>query len=386
MQKRLIASYAKSKPADRLSFIRRLCGDNFHRFFYNKPHEHNRISEEQKLRFKERVTATADVAPEDRAGFIACLHKLIDTLVIVPFRDYCSALARCLVTLCAMTTRARHEGKSIKLLIPVNFVDERSRKKSNEWIPLLLCSMLLAATEPSSAVRAFMIEHYTDASAALGILDPERRSDLSFPDDILLFEDGNSLAELEGLVTSNDVIVFCDDASYSGTQIMQDIMRIRKGCKQIVPMIVVLPFITDRALRAVRDADAASLIYDSRIPMFGDVGTIRCSEIFEKYRESCQGLSGGYRATACFQHKVADFMSFYPHLLLGSLGEDQCTYVLDDGNKTLLSDCTDSDPIGMYEAQDEGSCLFAFYKVTMRDIDYSGYLSPPASGLGKRPR
>jgi hypothetical protein len=47
MQERLIASYAKSKPADRLSFIRRLCGDNFYRFFYNKPHEHNRISEEQ---------------------------------------------------------------------------------------------------------------------------------------------------------------------------------------------------------------------------------------------------------------------------------------------------------------------------------------------------
>jgi hypothetical protein len=38
----------------------------------------------------------------------------------------------------------------------------------------------------------------------------------------------------------------------------------------------------------------------------------------------------------------------------------------------------------MYEAQDEGSCLFAFYKVTMRDIDYSGYLVPPAPGLNKR--
>lgn len=91
-----------------------------------------------------------------------------------------------------------------------------------------------------------------------------------------------------------------------------------------------------------------------------------------------------YKATTGFQHKIADYLSFYPHLLLWSL--DEKTYLLpDEENRTLLADCVGKDPVGSYDKAMADSCLFAFYKNTMAGMDYTGYLKParisPSPGL-----
>ena len=94
--------------------------------------------------------------------------------------------------------QARQAGQAVrkvKLLVAVSNVgvpdelDTDQTKKSNEWIPLLLFTMLIAALEPNSKVREFMADSYPEA---LRVLD-ESRSELFFPHDVALYHE-NDLA------------------------------------------------------------------------------------------------------------------------------------------------------------------------------------------------
>jgi hypothetical protein len=100
-------------------------------------------------------------------------------------------------------------------------------------------------------------------------------------------------------------------------------------------MIVVLPFASAEAIRKLEAIERVSVVTKGRIEFFGDLDGTKCGEIMRMH-----GLRGAmlYKATAVFQHKISDYVSFYPHLLLGSL--DGKTYLLPDAkNKTLLTDC-----------------------------------------------
>jgi hypothetical protein len=176
---------------------------------------------------------------------------------------------------------------------------------------------------------------------------------------------------LDTLVHDGDLIVVCDDASYTGAQVTR-YARILRLLGIPVPMIVVLPFASAEAIRKLEAIERVSVVTKGRIEFFGDLDGTKCDEIMRMH-----GLRGAmlYKATTVFQHKIADYVSFYPHLLLGSL--DGKTYLLPDAkNKTMLTDCEGEDPVDRYDKAMSDSCLFAFYKNTMAGMDYTGYLNP----------
>jgi hypothetical protein len=249
-------------------------------------------------------------------------------------------------------------------------LDVDRTKKSNEWIPLLLFAMLIAALEPESDVRGFMAASYPEA---LRVLDKSRPV-LFFPDDVALYQVNDWESPLDTLVQDGDLIVVCDDASYTGTQVTRyaRILRLR-GIP--APMIVVLPFASAKALENLGNIESVSVVTKGRIEFFGDLDGTKCDEIMKMHGGALRGAML-YKATTVFQHKIADYVSFYPRLLLGSLYGK--TYLLPETeeNKTLLTDCAGEDPVDRYDKQRSDSCLFAFYKNTMAGMDYTGYLDP----------
>jgi hypothetical protein len=202
------------------------------------------------------------------------------------------------------------------------------------------------------------------------VLD-ESRPVLFFPDDVALYHVNDWESPLATLVQDGDLIVVCDDASYTGTQVTRyaRILRLR-GI--LAPMIVVLPFASAEAIRKLEAIERVSVVTKGRIEFFGDLDGTKCDEIMKIHGGALRGAML-YKATTVFQHKIADYVSFYPHLLLGSL--DGKTYLLPDAkNKTLLTDC--AGPGDRYDKAMPDSCLFAFYKNTMAGMDYTGYLNP----------
>ena len=389
-QAALVEAYQRSEPVSRLGFLSSLCSTEFRRFFYDKPSGYNRISETQKALFKARI-AELRIGDQRESGSIArCLTALVDSLRLVPFSEFCVALAHCTVELCtkaheAMQARqARQAVRKVKLLVAVSNVgvpdelDTDQTKKSNEWIPLLLFTMLIAAMEPNSKVREFMADSYPEA---LGVLD-NSRSELFFPHDVALYHENDLRSPLHMLVQEGDLLVVCDDASYTGKQVTQNARGIRRR-GVAAPMIVVLPFASAEALRKLGEVEGVSVVTKGRIEVFGDLDGTKCEEIMKRHSKPLYSVMW-YKATTGFQHKIADYLSFYPHLLLGSL--DEKTYLLpDEENRTLLADCAGKDPVGRYDNRMADSCLFAFYKNTMAGMDYTGYLEParisPSQGL-----
>ena len=376
----LVASYRLSTPANRLGFIRGLCNENFRKFFYDKPRDHNRISRVQKDRFKSKIAELKIGDASDKESITRCLTSLVDQLTIVPFGEFCTALARCVVRFCIEANRLRKLGNKIKLLVAVGNVDtsgtykpskswgDATTKKSNEWVPLLLFTLLMAAIDPPSAISELMAARYPDALKVL----TDSRSDLDFPDDVALYYEQDRVSPVDGIVNDSDILVVCDDASYSGTQAEQNAKNLRLR-RVSAPMLFVIPFASEEALRKIREANEVSVINEGRIEMFSNPDAIKCDEILKKYSKAFYKVMYN-KATTGFQHKIADYFSFYPHLILGSL--DGKSYLLESGNKTLLSDCTNDDPVPPYDDAMEDSCLFAFYKVTMKGMDYTGYLDP----------
>jgi hypothetical protein len=174
-QEALVEAYEGSKAENRLGFLRSLCSAEFRRLFYGKPSEYNRISETQKALFKAKIAELRIGDEQESASIVRCLTALVDSLRLVPFSEFCTALAHCTVEMCTKAREAVQAGsvQKVKLLVAVSNIgvpdklDSDPTKKSNEWIPLLLFAMLIAGLEPDSKVHEFMAERYPEALRVL---------------------------------------------------------------------------------------------------------------------------------------------------------------------------------------------------------------------------
>jgi hypothetical protein len=92
-QEALVEAYEGSKAENRLGFLRSLCSAEFRRFFYDKHSEYNRISETQKALFKAKIAELRIGDEQESASIVRCLTALVDSLRLVPFSEFCTALA-----------------------------------------------------------------------------------------------------------------------------------------------------------------------------------------------------------------------------------------------------------------------------------------------------
>ena len=123
-QEALVEAYEGSKAENRLGFLRSLCSAEFRHFFYDKPSEYNRISETQKARFKAEIAKLRIGDAQESVSIVRCLTALVDSLQLVPFGEFCTALAHCAVEMCTKAREAVQAGsvQKVKLLVAVSNV------------------------------------------------------------------------------------------------------------------------------------------------------------------------------------------------------------------------------------------------------------------------
>jgi hypothetical protein len=156
-----------------------------------------------------------------------------------------------------------------------------------------------------------------DGKSNLWTLDllMEKAADLKFPPELLLFHSSSSLS---GHMQSEKIkdVLLVDDAAYSGRQIGVALTEIARQSPRNIKVHIVLPFLTDAALREI-DSHRGSLnieVYSyRRFPSFGthiaeavSVGALSASAA-QRLHELF--YIGEDKPILFFDHKLPDFLS-----------------------------------------------------------------------------
>ena len=318
------------------------------KLFIDKPKDFYQLDEKQKTKFKNEFNKLNG----ENTKMVTCFEKLIDSFELISFDNYIETVIKCLNNL----------PDNYVLLIQIDKI-----VKSNEWLPLLVYVLLCVDIDFTTLCEG----RYNFLSDILTELKNTKKPKDVFLfyifDDILLKKIGEHCTEKKYNV------VYCDDASYSGSQLDTYINII---LEKINNLHLFVPYISDDA-KMVVSSKKCKIISECTINKFDDS---KCFEIFKTIFSNKNTKLTDKMAVTLFEHKLADNVSTYTHLILGSLfyyiryDSDYLNvrYLLNDenSNKTLIKNCNDPNPLAKILNEDEDSCMFAFYKRSLKDVDY----------------
>lgn len=327
---------------------------NIGKLFIDRNKDFYQLDESQKTKFKEEFKKLNTVD-----DMTSCFERLIDSFELISFDDYIKHVVTCLNRL----------PENYVLLVQIDKI-----VKSNEWLPLLVYVLLCIDID----FKTFCDGRYDFFSNQLTDLKKTKK-----PKDVILFNlyDDALLKKIaQYCATKGYNIVYCDDASYSGSQLEINIgyfesnfnVYFEKGAK----LYVFVPYITDKAKKNL-SCDKVIILNEGIIKNFDDTCVQNFTQILS---DGLMSKINSEMSVTIFEHKLVDNISTYMHLILGSLFyydrskpiiDNSTQYLLkDDKNKTLIKNCDDPDPMVKVLREEEDSCMFAFYKRSLKDINY----------------
>jgi hypothetical protein len=288
-------------------------------------HVHNDIDIQQKELFKAKLNKLYQTHAE-----IEFFKKFIDSIHMYAFIDFIEHILTAYSQFC----------QSVDEYVLV--VQQNDDIKSNYWVSLLLMCFCMATTDTEihSYLNHYMALHRKDFSHLI--------LQCKMPIDIAIVHN-NDFSNIE----CNRTYLLCDDASYSGSQILSHINEMMQYTFNIN---VVLGAVSNRALGEIDSI--SNCYYGAILQTFSELHPyIDTSPYARGLRGDCS-----INTVCIYEHKLADHVSTYPFFILGRYNE---SYVLDTYNKTMFVNCTDDDPVNTYLYDEVNSILYAFYKISL---------------------
>jgi hypothetical protein len=118
-QEALVGAYEQSEPESRLGSSAACAARSSGASSTTSP---VRISETQKALFKAKIAELRIGDEKESASIVRCLTALVDSLRLVPFSEFCTALAHCTAEMCTKAREAVQAGsvRKAKLLVAVS--------------------------------------------------------------------------------------------------------------------------------------------------------------------------------------------------------------------------------------------------------------------------
>ena len=333
------------------------------------------LSEEQKERYKSKISLCSN------EEFKILMMKLINSLSIIKFTDFIYYLLIAFSKFC------------IEIKGYIMIVDVSTELKSNLWISLLLLSFLYINLHPDSDIKKNFIQYLTSRGENISRYT-NLIQQLNQPTNILLIDDMYNLHKYI-IKTDKRNFLYCDDASYSGTQ-LADFTDTVKEYHNNINLYAIVGCITNHALMVLQGphpdgGGGPPLFPDNRIYygnifssfldiyddeetktlcnklMFRCIGPRQgnidcCNNDLESKSVSSLEENDCYKVVTILEHKLADFYSTFDTFILGKYNESS-PYILDSKNYTLITECSEEeDPIIPRK------CMSAFYKEDLKGI------------------